>query len=161
MATFSIFVVIMPRRPDRLNEGLTLSRNTGDQQRIIECLILMGDLSLIQTELDQARQHYHEALTRANRHKIFPLILHAMIGVARLKLHVGHLKQAAQLLGLVFDHPALAVQDKEHSGHLVYTELQKEITAEELHFAMEIGKSLDLDKMVQDMLAELGNQSGD
>ena len=62
---------------------------------------------------------------------------------------------AAELLGLVLGHAALDEENRRHAEPVLAT-LREALPAGELGAALERGKSLDLDAVVAEILAEAG-----
>jgi predicted ATPase/DNA-binding SARP family transcriptional activator len=65
------------------------------------------------------RVHYHEALQLALKHRLAPVALGALVGVAELLRHIHDSERAERLLQLVAAHPACPDEARRRARHLL------------------------------------------
>jgi tetratricopeptide (TPR) repeat protein len=121
----------------------------------------LGNLAIIYQQLQQEDRVY-PALRRAleaachqsaERYKLIVLCKAAQVWVLR-----GQAMQAATWLGLVENHSSLAVKTPEikRSIRTACAECEAALSPEQFATAWEVGKNLDLDTVVAELLSELG-----
>lgn len=100
-----------------------------------------------------AQNYLHEALEQAQSLNIEPCILECLFGMATLYLQQDRLIEAGQLVGLAIHHPG---SNKEIHLWLqvIVPKLEEHLSATELEKALEDGKSLDFEKVVNSLLPE-------
>ena len=100
--------------------------------------------------------YLREALKESSTIGHVPLILEVLVGVALLRAKAGprEREQAAELLGLVLGHPAVH-EDARQLADPVLAVLRDVLPPDELDAAMARGKALDLEQVVEEILAQL------
>jgi tetratricopeptide (TPR) repeat protein len=136
-------------------EGLTLAREIGDRYWIAWCLSLLGRCTGILGDIRAAWRYLREALAEAQKLSAPPLTLMVLATIAELqaKGDASLARRAAELLGLALGHLACN-GDVIHAAKPARAALRAALPADELEAAMQRGKSLDLDTVVQELLAE-------
>ena len=81
------------------------------------------------------------------------MTLDALVGVAQLRAETGQGESAAVLLGVALNHPAVEV-DSVQVAETILAGLRQALSAQQLETAMERGKTLELDAVVAELLAE-------
>ena len=97
-------------------------------------------------------EYLHEALLESVAIGAVPLTLDALVGVAQQRIEVGQYVSAAELLGLVLNHPALEL-DVRQEAESVLGRLRNFLTTEQLETAMDRGKILELEDVVAELVA--------
>jgi tetratricopeptide (TPR) repeat protein len=128
-------------------ESLLLSREIGHRSGATSTLNNLGQLYVLLGDHQAAWGHLREALVESVAIGAVPLTLDALVGVAQQQIEVGQLVSAAELLGLVLNHPALEV-DVGQVAELALGRLRDVLPANELEAALERGKTLELDRIV-------------
>ncbi|HEX2620984.1 MAG TPA: tetratricopeptide repeat protein, partial [Phototrophicaceae bacterium] len=116
----------------------------------------MGDIALQLGDIDTARTCLLKGLEQILEIQMVPLMLELLINFARLRLSEGDITTAGHWLGLATYHPAVFAETLNGVGRLLRTKLQALIPEDQLLVLMEQGKKLDLDTVVQQILAEYG-----
>ncbi len=104
---------------------------------------------------EQARPSLHRALIIARDIQANPLSLRAVVGFAWHYQQQGQPVRAGELAGVAQQHPA-------HDGNVhkwldeVLPLLQDALSPSDLEAALARGKTLDLDRVVQEILEEFG-----
>jgi tetratricopeptide (TPR) repeat protein len=128
------------------SEALAINRAIGDRAGVVDNLILVGAVASAQGN-SAAERHYKAALRAGMAIGALPSVLEALSRLAALWAKAGAHVRAAQLLGLVLNHPASDEEVKEVARPLL-DELHTLLKPNELEAALERGKSLDLDAVV-------------
>ena len=100
---------------------------------------------------DQAIPSFHTALTTAWSMWITPIILDGLIGFAWLYLQDNNPTQAAHLAGLVQHHPGFTT-DVQLRLDILMPELEQALNPIDVQAALERGKELDLETVVNEVL---------
>jgi tetratricopeptide (TPR) repeat protein len=103
---------------------------------------------------------FYRVLTLASEAQRLPLVLEALSGFAHLSARMGEPERALELLTLVLSHPASAQECRDRAARL-QAELTTELSPEVVGAAQERGRARDLDAMVAELLAELGQEEQD
>ncbi|MCP4536314.1 MAG: tetratricopeptide repeat protein [Chloroflexi bacterium] len=115
------------------------------------------NLGLVYASLDKdevSLKYLYGALEKSAAIGVIPITLFALTGIAELQAKAKDYVRAAELLGLVLDHPAIDAQNKEEAEPILST-LRETLSAGELETALERGKALDLPQVVAEMLREI------
>ncbi len=133
-------------------DALALVRPHAVRERLIARVMAMIACGLGQ--YDQARQLIRDVLTQETRPG---MRLMALPVVALIQAHQGQAIRAAELLGLLFTHPASAKGWLEHWPLIarLRQQLEAQLGAEALAAARERGARLDLDMAVEQALLEM------
>lgn len=134
-------------------ESLSISQETGHRLAMTSIMCNLGNLHALMGEHDVAWLYLRQALSDSVTIGAVPLTLDALVSVARLRVEGGQYVLAAELVGLVTNHPATeagSIQLVEQ----VLAELRDVLPAKQLAAALERGKGMNLDGAVADLLAE-------
>jgi len=134
-------------------ESLSIGQEIGHRHGATSTLSNLGHLYVLMGEHAPAWDHLRQALSESTAIGVAPLTLDALVGVARLQAETGQGDSAAELLGVVLNHPSVEV-DSVQVAEMVLAGLRTALPAQELEAAMERGKTLDLDAVVAELLAE-------
>jgi predicted ATPase/DNA-binding SARP family transcriptional activator len=134
-------------------ESLSIAREIGHRQGATSTLSNLGHLHVLLGEHALAWGYLREALSESTATGVVPLTLDALLGVARLRAETGQGDSAAELMGLIVNHPAVEI-DSVQEGETILGELRKALAAERLEAALERGKRMDLNTVVAGLLAE-------
>jgi len=134
-------------------ESLSIGREIGHRHGAISTLSNLGHLHVLRDEHDLAWKYLRESLSESMAIGVAPLTLDALVGVAQLRAKTGQRRLAAELLGLALNHPSAEVSGAQ-VGETILAELREALPAEELDAAVERGKTMDLDAVVAELLAE-------
>ncbi|MBI5928452.1 MAG: tetratricopeptide repeat protein [Chloroflexi bacterium] len=132
-------------------EGLTIRREIGDRAGIANSLINLGVVAKGHKLIFQAEKYLHDALKEAKALEAIPLMLETMVELAGLQVENGQYAQAAEWLGMVVNHPALDTGVK-MAAEPILTDLGQKFPTDQLNPALERGKQLRLDFVVDELL---------
>ena len=116
---------------------------------------MLGNLAYVCVDLchfDTAWKYMRESVQKCLLIQDIPHQLSNLVRSGRLLVQEGEYERAAQILGLALHHPASYIE-VEDDAQPVLEELRKALAAEELQAALERGRALDLDQVVDDILA--------
>jgi DNA-binding SARP family transcriptional activator/predicted ATPase/uncharacterized protein HemY len=136
-------------------ESLSIGREIGHRHGVTSTLSNLGHLHVLLGEHEAAWKCLREALSESVAIGVVPLTLDALVGVARLRAEVGKYAPAAELLGLVLNHPSVEV-DSAKVAEAVLTRLHEALPADQLEAVMECGKATELNTVVAELLARDG-----
>ncbi|MCP4997124.1 MAG: tetratricopeptide repeat protein [Gammaproteobacteria bacterium] len=138
-------------------QSLAIYQALGDQWGIG---ISLNNLGFVQLHLrsEQARSSLHKALVIAQNLQATPLILEAVMGFAWLYMHENQPSRAEELAGLASHHPIFGGNMHLRLDGLL-PQLEEALSASELEAALERGKTLDLDTVVAELLAEFAEDN--
>lgn len=147
------------RATDSYQQSLTIAQKLGNQVIITQNLMGLGWVEFKQRPGQTQSVHwFSQALKTAHMTGIAPLILWAVVGFAGYLTQQGLAERAAKVVGLVQQHPAQ--DDVVHeSFNQVMPLLEAALSPDDLAVALECGKSLDLDTVVQELLDEFGGNA--
>jgi hypothetical protein len=134
-------------------ESLALSQEIGHRHGVTSTLSNLGHLYVVLGEHGPAWDHLSRALSESTAIGVAPLTLDALVGVARLRAETGQEDSAAELLGVVLNHPSVEV-DSAQLAETVLAGLREALPAKQVEAAMERGTMLELDAVVAELLAE-------
>jgi DNA-binding SARP family transcriptional activator/predicted ATPase len=134
-------------------ESLAVGREIGHRQGATSTLSNLGHLHVLLGKNVLAWDYLREALNESTAIGLAPLTLDTLFGVAQLRVDTGQQEKAAELLGLALNHPAVESSGAQ-VGEALLTELRKALPAEQLEAAMKRGKTMELDTVVAELLAE-------
>lgn len=137
---------------DYQQQSLAISKAIGSQQGIALSYAGLG-YTYIRLGESAARHAFYEALKILHAIQVVPLILVVLVGFAALRLRGGDAIHAAELAGLLVNHPARHPDLLKMLDQLIPA-LEGVLRADDLTAAMERGKTLDLDKIVRGLLIE-------
>jgi DNA-binding SARP family transcriptional activator/predicted ATPase len=134
-------------------ESLSIARETGHRQGATSTLSNLGHLHVLMSEHELAWGYLREALIESTAIGAVPLTLDALVGVARLRAEAGQGNSAAELVGLIVNHPAVEA-DSTQVAQGILTKLRETLPAEQLEAALERGKTMELGAVVAGLLSE-------
>ena len=137
---------------DYYQQSLVMSRESGHRLLVVINLTALGYVELAQGNLTAAR--FQEALALGQAIDSPVAVLDALVGLARLRVRTKADVFAAELAGLIEQHPALDEGLRAGELAMLKQELEAVLPADELAAALERGKALDLDAVVQKLRAE-------
>lgn len=140
------------------DEGATIFRAIGDRSGAAVCLDNLGHLTAAQGKLDDSWRYFYDTLVVSTAIHFAALTLDAVGGIARLYARTEEPIRAAELLGLVMNHPG-AVGETRDAAELVLDDLREVLGDEAFDAAMERGKQLNLDRTVQAILLDRRSSS--
>jgi len=143
---------------DFFQQSLTIRQKLGDQRGIASSLNKLGRANQKQKILSY--QLFQQSLAIAHKIQTIPLILANVVGFAEYFIEQGHIERAAQLVGLVQYHPT---QDSDVRQYLeeILPQLEVVLSPYDLQVALQQGKDLNLNTVVQDLLDEFGMSEDD
>ena len=139
---------------DYYQQSLVISREFGDRSLVVMNLSGLGNVELVQSNLSAASDWFQQALALSHTIDSTVDTLEALVGLARLRVRTKADVFAAELAGLIDQHPAL--DEDLRAGELakLKQDLEAVLSADELAAALERGKTLNMDTIVQKLLAE-------
>jgi tetratricopeptide (TPR) repeat protein len=161
-----------------ISDGLSflalVARQQGDLagalNYISQCLILDGELddrlaliddklvrASIQVDLHDhaaARQDLEQSLRAAHQLGAIPEVLEALAGFARLFARTERADRAAEIAGLINNHPTLTPEMRNSSLEPLLAELQVALQPDVLAAGLERGRSLEVNAVVQELLEQ-------
>jgi class 3 adenylate cyclase/tetratricopeptide (TPR) repeat protein len=136
-------------------EALVMARDIGWRRHAALCLVGLGHDAAATGDLEGARRYLGQALSEAVAIGALTTTLYMVVGFARVKAQAGYPVRAAEWLGLVLRHPeATANADVKQRAESLLADLRAALPAVELEAALARGAKLDLDAVVEEMLAE-------
>jgi len=149
------------RAIDLMKQSLALRQQLSDQIGMCNCFMALGWVAFKQEDR-QAASWFTQALRTTHKVQRTPETLWAVVGFSGVLIQAGKAECAAHYAGLAQHqhHP-----DQNHEVHTALPEiislLEAALSPEELQVALERGKSLDLDTVVAELLAEFGDDEQD
>jgi tetratricopeptide (TPR) repeat protein len=137
-----------------LQQGLVMSREAGHRLHTAFALNTIGLIELAQGNLASAAALFREALALGDAIDALPVVLNALVSLARLSLRTGAGVFAAELAGLTEHHPSLDDEVRVSDLAKLKHELEAALPADELAAALERGKVLDVKAVAKKFLAE-------
>ncbi|MGY4707116.1 tetratricopeptide repeat protein [Candidatus Bipolaricaulota sp. J31] len=134
-------------------KSLTERRETGDSMGEVISLMNLCEVCLAQKEDEGGTNYLREALGKALEIGTIPLLLGCLAKMARILTRQGEGERAAELLGLVLNHPALEIDTKEEVEDLL-PRLRSLLSPEALERAMQRGPGLDPERIARELLAD-------
>ena len=137
---------------DLHQQSLTIFKQLGDQQGIATSLSNIGWANLKKANMN-AVVALHEGLSISDKINTPWLSMYFIVTFAGVLILKIRLARAAQLLGFVEAHPLKQADLQERIDELM-PQLETGLSPDELAQALEQGKQLDLDTVVQELLDE-------
>jgi serine/threonine protein kinase/tetratricopeptide (TPR) repeat protein len=132
-------------------ESLGLQRAIGNKAEIANTLINLGGTARGHKLLPQAEAYLYDALKEAKALEATPLMLETLVELAGIRIDTGQYEEAAEWLGLVVNHPGLDTSVKA-AIEPILTDLGTKFALEKLNPALERGKQLILENVVDGLL---------
>lgn len=142
------------RATDFYQQSLHLCQEIGSQMTLCHNYMELGTIALKQSD-EQAVRLFGQALRIAYSIQATPTILWSIVGFVGTLVQAGEAQRAAHYAGLVQSHPAQHSQVRNALNDIMPS-LESALRLDDLQAALERGKSLDLDTVVQELLDEFG-----
>jgi tetratricopeptide (TPR) repeat protein len=135
------------------HESLSVAQEIGHRHGATSTMSNLGHLYVLMGEHAPAWKFLRQALSESMAIGVPPLTLDTLVGVAQLRAETGQAEPAAELLGVVMNHESTEL-DSVQVAETILAGLRGELPAETIETALEKGKSLQLDTVVAELLAE-------
>jgi predicted ATPase len=129
-----------------------ISEEIGDRPGIALVLANLGMVCIAQGQDAAASEYVQRALREDMAMQDTPHVVNDLVWIAHLRARAGQPQRAAELLGLALHHPA-SYSEVERDAQPVLELLREELGAEELQAALARGAELDLEQVVEEILA--------
>ncbi|MCI0713962.1 MAG: tetratricopeptide repeat protein [Chloroflexi bacterium] len=137
-------------------DSLTIRKEIGDRAGAAMSLDNLGHVISSHGSATIAHGYYLDALRESTAAGFTPITLDSLAGVARLMTNGGHYERAVGILGLVIIHPSTPSETKQDIIEPTLAQLRELMPVDELEVALEHSKTLDLDEVVAEILADEG-----
>ncbi len=134
-------------------QSLSIGQEIGHRHGATSTLSNLGHLYVLMGEHATAWHYLRQALSESTDIGVAPLTLDALVSVAQLRAETGQGESAAELLGVVLNHPSVEV-DSVQVAETILAGLRKALPAKQIEAAIERGKTLKLEAVVADLLAK-------
>ena len=138
-------------------ESLLIAQEIGHRSGATSTLNNLGQLYILLGDHQSAWKYLREALIESVAIGAVPLTLEALVGVVQQQIAAGQYLSAAGLLGLALNHPALET-DVRQVAESALGRLHEVLPTEQLEVAMERGKVMELDAVVAELQAVIGER---
>lgn len=128
-------------------EALHLSQAIGNRQSVIVGLYNLGETAELLQQNTVAADYYRQGLREAAAIHSVSLITAFLTGIARMQMHSGNHTAAAEMFGLLLEHPSMISEVKEQLKPTI-EQLRAEMGEAAYTLAAGRGASLDLGAMV-------------
>jgi class 3 adenylate cyclase/tetratricopeptide (TPR) repeat protein len=132
---------------------LAISSETGNAEMHAIAVINLGMVHLGQGEDGEAWRFLCQGLRESMAMQAKPLALYVLAVMTQLCVRAGEPQRAGELLGVVLHHPSTDAEAVEEAQPGLEA-LRKAMPAEALESALARGAKLDLEQVVEDILAE-------
>jgi tetratricopeptide (TPR) repeat protein len=139
---------------DYYQQCLAIARQIGEPWVVAITLNNLGFVTMSQGDKATAVLHFAGALCIAYEIPFPLVILESIIGFALVRVGTPDTLYAAELAGLVEQHPGTETGTQSAEWSRLRRELETALPADELAAAMERGKALDFEATVQKLLVE-------
>jgi len=133
-------------------ESLSMAQEFGHRHGVVSTLSNLGNLYVLTGDHARAWDHLSQSLSESIAIGVAPLTLDALVGVAQLRAETGQGDAAAELLGVILNHPSVEV-DSVQLAEAVLAGLRETLPEEQIEAALARGKTLDLDEVVAELLS--------
>ena len=134
-------------------KSLSIAQEIGHRHGVTSTLSNLGHLYVLMGEHAPAWDYLRQALSESLVIGTAPLTLDALAGVAQLRAETEQRDSAAELLGVILNHPSVQL-DSVQVAETVLATLRDVLPAEQLTAAIERGKTMKLDAVVAELLAK-------
>ena len=134
-------------------QALRQARELGDQSLEGRTLARLSRLAAASGSAEQAQRYAKQALELSWGIRDLPDVVAALVSMAELRARQGELKAATGLLSVALRHPATSQFDKDRTRKLLKT-LRQQLSPNELVEAMEHGSRMQLERIVEQLIAE-------
>ena len=142
-----------PTAMRRCQDALVICREIEDRFGIAACLDLLGFTAALAGNDDSARRYLREGLVEAMAIGVLSIALDILAGLAQLRARAGDPVPAAEWVGLSLHHPA-STSDVIRSAEAVWATLREVLPTPELEAALARGRTLDIRRVVEEILAQ-------
>jgi len=138
-----------------IEEALGIFREIGARELSATTVMNLGKVTAARGDKPTALHHFGEALSEAMLIGALPLALSALTGVAGawVRMTEALTRRAAELMGLVLNHPASTASVKQEAEP-VLTALRTALSADEVEAALARGAALEFEGVVGEILRE-------
>jgi class 3 adenylate cyclase/tetratricopeptide (TPR) repeat protein len=133
--------------------GLVIDEEIGHKMGRALALANLGEVCIAQGQDGAAWEYLSRALRENVAMQDTPHILDDVVHASHLRARAGEPQRAAELLGLALHHPA-SFSEVEKNAQPVLELLREALGAEELEAALARGAGMDLQKVVEEILAD-------
>lgn len=133
-------------------QSLAIRRDIGDLRGIASTYSDMGRFYTLQGQLETARRYLRDALRRAASIEATPYVVRTLVRFGVVYMQTGECERSAELLGLVIEHPALAIYAKQIDVNPLLAALRDQLAPEVLEAALARGRLKDMDAVVAELL---------
>lgn len=134
-------------------DALAITQEIGDREGEALILINRGSLALTRDDAAQAFAIAQGALSKALALDSLALACYMLAMLAKIKHRLGKTVQAAELLGLAFEHPS-GTADIKTDFQDVWVELKTQLTSDEFHAALQRGSARNLHVVARELIGE-------
>jgi predicted ATPase/transcriptional regulator with XRE-family HTH domain len=120
---------------------------------IVQSLIYLGEVEIAAGEWSEARQIYLDALRLGVDARVTPLVLDALMGLARLQARAGKSDQALAYSLCVLDHRASTHETKDRASQLI-KQLESEMSSHQFDVVVERSRLQILETIIPEILGE-------
>ncbi|MBN1283901.1 MAG: protein kinase [Anaerolineae bacterium] len=138
------------RAKELYHESLAMFKEIGRQSGIMMTRTRLGLVALTAGELDQAGQYFRAVLEEAHESGVAPDVLSSLGGMAAVHAQADK-ERAAEWFGLILSHPAADANVRRDTRPFVDA-LRAELPPGVFEAALERGRALDLDAVVEEIL---------
>jgi tetratricopeptide (TPR) repeat protein len=135
-------------------QSVELRRRIGERPGIVYSLIALAFNHLLLESRDKAHADLYEALTLAREMKSWPRVVEIMVGFAWLKRLDGEAETAATWLGMALNHPVMTQDIYQNRAVRLLDLLRADLGQSDLTSALDEGKALEFDSILQEVLAQ-------
>ncbi len=132
-------------------ESLAIDQEIGHRHGTTSTSSNLGHLYVLKGEYSLSWKYLHQALSEATALGVAPLTLDALVGVARLRAETGQGESAAELLGVILNHPSVEVESAQ-AAETVLADLRETLPEEQVEAALARGRGLELGEVVKEVL---------
>ncbi len=100
-------------------EAISIFAELGGNREVDVALVHLGNVACALSDYPTAREKFHEALRQSTSRGDEPIMLRALVGLARLSAETGQIDHAAQLLAQITLHPVLEQEYRDRAEHLI------------------------------------------
>ncbi len=136
-----------------LEQSQSIFEANNNQHGIANTVTYLGFVYLKLNNMEQARVAFSKALAISQTNRFIPFILRILLGFGWIYLAKGQGFQAAKLSGLVQAHLIITFELKLRLDELT-SELEQALDPADLQAALDQGKTLDLETIVNEILTD-------
>ncbi len=138
----------------RYRESVTIYKDIDVKSGLANTLCNLGFACHELGEDQEAQHSFQASLQTAAQIGDIPTAMEALTGIATIHLQEGRTARSLEILAVAVNHPAAQSLFKDRVDHLL-DELEKALPPEEISSALEKGKSIQVEKFIDEVLTEL------